>query len=213
MFPAIVLVQGFYLDGAEVISRSGLRFLVRLRNSHGFKPADCKGAAGRARAALERHPVRVENFRVSNSAVEFDLFANVRFEAEEAADRLSKEFGDLLTFKSVDQEPLSIPDVEAAMSTAKELFNEERFWEFHEFLEQFWRRAEGREKEVLQGLILVAAALVHFQKDEPEVCLGLLRKGREKMVGVQSYHGIPLNRVVEAVDGILRTGRIEPFRV
>jgi len=157
--------------------------------------------------------VRVENFRISNSAVEFDLFAKIRFEAEVAAHRLSKEFGDLLTFRSLDQQPPSIPDVEAAMSAAKELFNEERFWEFHEFLEQFWRRAEGKEKELLQGLILVAAALVHFQKDEPEVCVSLLRKGREKMVGVQSYHSIPLSRVVEAVDGLLRTGQIVPFRI
>jgi predicted metal-dependent hydrolase len=50
---------------------------------------------------------------------------------------------------------------------ARHLFNEHRFWEVHEVLEGLWKEVKGSEKELVQGLILAAAALVHVQKDEP----------------------------------------------
>ena len=43
------------------------------------------------------------------------------------------------------------------------------FWEVHEVLEGLWKERQGREKQLLQGLILVAASLVHAEKDEMAV--------------------------------------------
>ena len=40
-------------------------------------------------------------------------------------------------------------------------FNNERFWESHEALEGAWKQCTGSEKELIQGLILIAAAFVH----------------------------------------------------
>lgn len=39
------------------------------------------------------------------------------------------------------------------------LFNEGRYWEAHEAWETPWQRAEGRERALLQALILLAAAM------------------------------------------------------
>ncbi|WP_110889008.1 DUF309 domain-containing protein [Deinococcus yavapaiensis] len=39
------------------------------------------------------------------------------------------------------------------------LFNEGRYWEAHEAWEAPWRQAEGRERALLQALILLAAAM------------------------------------------------------
>ena len=43
-------------------------------------------------------------------------------------------------------------------------FNNERFWESHEAFEGVWKQCFGREKEILQGIILFAVAfqLLYF---------------------------------------------------
>ena len=60
-------------------------------------------------------------------------------------------------------------------------FNNERFWECHEALEGAWKQSNGEEKELIQGLILVAAALVHYQKAEDDICLSVLGRALEKL--------------------------------
>lgn len=48
---------------------------------------------------------------------------------------------------------------------AVELFNQGRFWEAHEALEEIWRFVvDEEEAKVLQGLIQAAAALLHRQR-------------------------------------------------
>ena len=44
------------------------------------------------------------------------------------------------------------------------LFNQEKFFEAHEVLEALWRETKGSERDFYQGLIQLAASLVHFQK-------------------------------------------------
>ncbi len=48
---------------------------------------------------------------------------------------------------------------EEAQSKAKRLWSEGRYWEVHEVLEPYWLQASGPERELLQGLIQLAAAL------------------------------------------------------
>ena len=47
-------------------------------------------------------------------------------------------------------------------------FNNERFWESHEALEGAWIQCQDDEKELIQGIILVAAAFVHYLNYEIE---------------------------------------------
>jgi predicted metal-dependent hydrolase len=49
-----------------------------------------------------------------------------------------------------------------------QLFNEEKFFEAHEELEILWRQEKGEARDFYQGLIQIAAAFVHIQKDTPE---------------------------------------------
>ena len=46
------------------------------------------------------------------------------------------------------------------------LFNIERFWKSHEVLEGIWKESLGIEKRILNGIILIDAAFVHYQKNE-----------------------------------------------
>jgi predicted metal-dependent hydrolase len=45
-----------------------------------------------------------------------------------------------------------------------ELFNGHEFWHAHEAWEEVWLRAEGDEKQFLQGLIQLAAAYHHVKR-------------------------------------------------
>jgi len=48
-------------------------------------------------------------------------------------------------------------------------------------LEGAWKHCTGDEKELIQGLILVAAALVHYQKYENTISLSVLGRALKKL--------------------------------
>jgi hypothetical protein len=76
--------------------------------------------------------------------------------------------------KNLDEAPPFKPEEEFLEETVG-YFNSERYWECHETLESVWRPAKGDEKSLVQGIILVCAALVHEQRREPSVALGIYR--------------------------------------
>jgi len=96
--------------------------------------------------------------------VELDLLLSSKATLEDAVVRLESKIGPSLTIRQLD---VDVPKMRkgVAVRMGIDLFNEERYWESHEALESVWLNASGREKELLQGLILIAAALVHMQKD------------------------------------------------
>ena len=61
------------------------------------------------------------------------------------------------------------------------LFNERRFFEAHEVLEDVWHRERGAPRLFLQGLIQICAGFHHFQNGNPRGAAELLRRGSDKM--------------------------------
>jgi predicted metal-dependent hydrolase len=101
-----------------------------------------------------------------------------------------------------------------AISRAIELFNDEKYWGAHEALEPIWKDSTGNEKNILNGIILVAAAFVHDEKDEPEICLSILKRAREKLDGTGGiYKGIDIDRIADLISRIISSGRIEHFTI
>lgn len=75
------------------------------------------------------------------------------------------------------------------MEEALHLWEEERYFEVHEVLEEAWREAEGEKRRLLQGLILLAAAL--HQKALGRSGLRNLRKAEARLEGLPSpYWGV-----------------------
>ena len=75
-------------------------------------------------------------------------------------------------------------------------FNNERFWESHESFEGVWKQCFGREKEILQGIILFAVAFAHAQEDELSIGIGMLQRVLEKLgTSPSMYHSIDINRI------------------
>jgi predicted metal-dependent hydrolase len=60
-------------------------------------------------------------------------------------------------------------------------FNRGEFFAAHELWEEAWRKLEGPERVMVQGLIQIAAGLHHLQQGRPRPAAGLLAKGREKL--------------------------------
>ena len=95
-----------------------------------------------------------------------------------------------------------------------DLFNEERYWESHEALESVWLNASGREKELLQGLILIAAALVHMQKDEDAVAVSILSRAVEKFRNSSGlYLGIEIAKLEETIRSMIASCKPAVFKI
>ncbi len=111
-------------------------------------------------------------------------------------------------------EPPHFTAREQVVEEARSFFNAERFWESHETLEALWRNTRGEEKELQQGLILVAAAYVHLQKDEPKVALGIFRRALPQLRWKEGHYlGIDIEAVRKQVEAIVKSGRPEIFRI
>ena len=102
-----------------------------------------------------------------------------------------------------------------AIRHAVELFNDEKYWGAHEVLEGVWKSTPlGQERDLINGMILVAAAFVHELKDEQDICISILGRAMKKLDGGAGiYHGIDLDRLAERVERILQTSRIERFTI
>jgi hypothetical protein len=75
------------------------------------------------------------------------------------------------------------PPPPAGLAEAATLFDAGLYFEAHEVLEPFWLRAEGAEREALQGLIQVAVGFQHLANGNLEGARALLRDGATKLAG------------------------------
>jgi hypothetical protein len=190
-----------------------MRYLVRLTNERKYASSDRKRLSSLAYRAVQALGADVGNLRVSSSAVELDLLLDSQVDMDMAVRVLEEQIGPKLAIR-----PLDLPNVpmesSAAIKLGIGLFNEERYWESHEALEEAWRPSTGAEREILQGVILLAAALVHLQKDEPEIALSVMKRGYEKLAGHSGEHyQIDISILKETVARMLSAGRLDFFKI
>jgi uncharacterized protein len=111
-------------------------------------------------------------------------------------------------------EPPHFQPPEEILEDAKRYFNAERYWECHETLESVWRPAKGDEKRMVQGIILICAALVHEQRGERDVALGIYRRALPQIAWPErTYHGIDIPRLRQNVERSLERGDPSPFKI
>ena len=188
------------------------RYLARIINAAEYKPSDSRNIAEKIRQILGSHEA-IGNLRVSSKALEFDLFARDHLELEFRKSKLESKIGRILTMKLLDQITSRTEPKREVLREGVHLFNEERFWESHEVLERIWHPAKGEERDIIQGMILTAAALVHAQKNRNETSLNMLRKAKDKLGTTDNYEGVNLNQVRENIEGILKARQPKAFRI
>ena len=150
--------------------------MLHLKNSSDLNRKMAKDILRKSRNLATGMDLILRDCRVSKKYVEFDTTI-LQSNLAELIEKLSS-IGPLDHAKHVIEE---IVEKEEAISEGISYFNDERFWECHEILEGVWKNCDGDEKFLVQGLILVAAALVHYQKDEDSICISIFNRALEKL--------------------------------
>jgi hypothetical protein len=190
-----------------------IRYLVRLSNRNRASAVDRKQLTRRAYESVRELGADIGNLRVSSTAIELDLLLDSEDALQSTVSALENEIGPVLTLRKLDFENPKMEKGQAVKS-GLDLFNQERYWESHEALESAWKTASGDEKEILQGLILIAAALVHWQKNEKPVTLSVLKRARDKLATHETeYFGIDLIGLTNKIGKMLNAAEPQFFKL
>jgi hypothetical protein len=187
------------------------RYLLRVANQDGYTPKDVERVAETVRKTLGSRE-GASHFRVSTEAVEFDMFARSERELDDRKKLLTQGLFRIVSLRLLDTPPKAV-DKEEALAEGAQLFNEERFWECHEALEQAWLVSKGVERDAIQSMILTAAAFVHYQKGEDEICLSILKRARAKLTSVKESNMIDMEGLEKNIDEILDSKVIRLFKL
>jgi uncharacterized protein len=84
------------------------------------------------------------------------------------------------------------------------LFNGVLYWHAHEVWETLWRAAPDEERDFYQGLIQVAAGLLHMQRRNARGARNKLSEGLAKLRRYEpSHHGIFVSELIGKSERIL----------
>ncbi len=84
------------------------------------------------------------------------------------------------------------------------LFNGARYWHAHEAWETLWRAAPDEERDFYQGLIQVAAGLLHLQRRNARGARNKLDEGLARLRPyAPSHHGVLVNELIGACARLL----------
>lgn len=187
-----------------------MRFLVRFQPAASSKKEEflstVKGVASNLGVGV-KHPrwsskgsLEVDIFAPSGGDLELLLAALEPFTRVEFA----RNLGEAPAFKTKEE----------VIREAIGYFNSERYWEAHETLESVWRPALGEEKKLIQAIILVCAALVHVQRGEHDVALGIYKRALPQIKWEsKTYQGMDIPRLRERVELSIAEGDMPPFRL
>jgi predicted metal-dependent hydrolase len=96
-------------------------------------------------------------------------------------------------------------EVERLFREGVALFNGARYWHAHEAWETIWRAAPERERDFFQGLIQVAAGLLHLQRRNARGARNKLSEGVAKLRPFEPvHHGIFVNELIGRADRLIR---------
>jgi hypothetical protein len=183
--------------------------MLHLQNTVQYTPKHATILLQRARDLVEPE-ASIRDARISKKYIEFDTNIPDGTDIKKIITKF-EAIAPLASYEHISERHM---EKDVAIKRAVQLFNDERYWEAHEALEYVWKNATGIEKELLNGIILVAAAFVHDEKDEQDVCISILQRARKKLdrdSGI--YQGIDTNRIADRVSEIISTGRVERFTI
>jgi hypothetical protein len=182
--------------------------MLHLKNTR-FVPEDSGHLLARARQVCSGTNTIIRDSRVSTKYVEFDVSID-KSKLDDLVSHLNP-IAPLDHAKHVVEEHIEKQD---AIKLGVSYFNDERFWECHEVLEGVWKNCYEGERDLVQGIILVAAALVHYQKFENDICLSILGRALDKLAKSNGmYHDINIDTLRSKVQAIKNSEKISLFSI
>ena len=183
--------------------------MLHLKNSSNLDRKMAKDILRQSRHLASGMDLILRDCRVSKKYVEFDT-SIPQSNLDELIEKLSS-IGPLDHAKHVVEETV---EKEEAISEGISYFNNERFWECHEILEGVWKNCDGNEKFLVQGLILIAAGLVHYQKDEDSICVSIFNRALEKLENSSGdYHNIDIDKIKKIVGEMIKSKNVTSFLI
>lgn len=184
------------------------RYMIHLEND-GYTRQDAPAILRRVRSLADDPSYTIRDVRVASSHVELDVTI---------PDGALPDLLDLLEPIGPTRDARRITEAEVPKEDAIRegigYFNGERFWECHESFEGVWKGCYEGEKDLLQGIILAAAGLVHYQKNEDAICLSIFGRALDKLaICSGTYHTIDVESVRRTLREMVRTGRISTFEL
>ena len=185
------------------------RYTLHLKNSSNLNRKMAKDILRESRRLASGMDLILRDCRISKKYVEIDTSIQ-QSSLDQLIEKLSP-IGPLDHAKHVVEE---IVEKEQAISDGISYFNNERFWECHEILEGVWKNCTGNEKFLVQGLILVAAGLVHYQKDEDEICISIFNRALAKLENSNGqYHNIDIDKIKKTVTEMINSKDVSSFLI
>ena len=184
------------------------RFMLHLKNDR-FGPSDSRELVYKARDLCSKMDASVRVARVASNFIEFDVEVK-KEELDLLIEKLSP-IGKLASARHIFEEKI---EKETGIKDGIFYFNHERFWECHEAFEGVWKECYGREKEVVQGIILLAVAFAHSQKNDYLIGLGMLGRALEKLGNSPSiYHDIDVDMIRNKIISMQKSNTLTIFEI
>ena len=185
------------------------RYMIYLKNGS-YKSKDAQSLLSRARELVSDQTIIIRDTRVSESFIEYDTSIPENTRLEEVTRKLVS-IAPLLEYEHIVDTKI---EKDEAIKIARNLFNTEKYWRAHEILESIWKNSYGNEKALLNGIILVAAAFVHHEKNENEICISILKRALMKLERASGYYfGIRLDEIKDLISEIVKTGNVQRFNI
>ena len=166
------------------------RYMLHLKNDR-YMPKDVREVHYRATKLASNIDAKIGIVRIARKFIELDIFVK-----EENLDELIEKLAPIAQLDNVRHIIEEEVSKEKGIEDGIFYFNNERFWECHEAFEGVWKQCSGQEKETVQGIILLAVAFGHAQRDEISVGIGMLKRVLEKIEkSSPKYHSIDIDRI------------------
>ena len=184
------------------------RYLLHFKNEK-YLPENCRELAYKARDLVSDMNVSVRLARVASKFIEFDV-ASEKTDLVLLVERLSP-IGEIDNVRHVVEEHL---EKDKGIKDGIFYYNNERFWECHEAFEGVWNQCYGREKELVQGIILVAVAFAHEQENEESIGIGMLGRALEKLgTSPSMYYSIDVDRIRKKTIEMQQVKKLTRFEI
>ncbi len=185
------------------------RYMVYLENEK-YLPEDANSILSLSRNILKDYKIIIRDVRVASYFLELDMSIPSSLDLEKIKSRLRK----IGTMTEIDKIGESELDKKVSLELARQLFNTEKYWKTHEILEGVWKHTQGDERALLNGIILVAAALVHYQKGEHDTCISIMKRALDKLRSAYGhYHDIDVDLIKTHVMNIINSAKISRFNI
>jgi len=185
------------------------RYMIYLIN-HSYTPKDAVTLLKKARSLLSGSETIVRDSRVAKHHIEFDISIPENKSIKDVINKLTS-IGPLSEYEHIIEINMKKDE---AIRRARILFNNEKYWGAHEILEAVWKNALKDEKDLLNGIILIAAAFVHDEKDESDICISILKRAMQKLSKATGiYFDLNLDKIKKMVSHLIETGQVERFAI